>query len=141
MKRNVVSAFGALALAWCLAAQTRETYKVRLSPVPVDAQLVSKITGRGSASAVLAGIKLTVNGVFEGMHSAAIAAQLHEGKVTGIRGPMIHELTVSKGTGGQLSGSVDLTPSELEALHKGRLYVLVTSEDAPDGNLWGWLLK
>jgi CHRD domain-containing protein len=133
--------FGALGLAWTLAAQTQETYKARLSPVPVDAQSVSTITGHGSASAVIAGTKLTVSGIFDGMHSAAIAAHLHQGKVTGIRGPVIHELTVSKATAGQLSGSVELTAPEVEALRKGLLYILVTSTGASEGNLWGWLLK
>jgi hypothetical protein len=75
------------------------------------------------------------------MHSAAIAAHLHQGKVTGIRGPVVHELTVSKGDGGQLSGSTELTASQVEALRKGLLYILVTSAGAPEGNLWGWLLK
>jgi hypothetical protein len=42
---------------------------------------------------------------------------------------------------GNLSGSVDLTPPEVEALRKGLLYVVVHSTGAPDGNLWGWLLK
>lgn len=132
-------AFGAFGLASTLAAQ--ETYKARLSPVPVDARLVSTITGHGTASAVLAGTKLTVNGMFHGMHSAAIAASLHEGKVTGIRGPATHEMKVSQATDGQLSGSVELTRPEVEALRKGLLYILVTSTDAPEGNLWGWLLK
>ena len=34
----------------------------------------------------------------------------------------------------------DLTPIQLADLEKGRLYVQVHSEKAPDGNLWGWLL-
>ena len=58
------------------------------------------ITGHGSVSAVLAGTKLTVTGTFEGMHSAATAAHLHQSKTTGVRGVVIHELTVSKAMGG-----------------------------------------
>jgi hypothetical protein len=42
---------------------------------------------------------------------------------------------------GTVSGSVDLTPPQADALRKGLLYVVVYSEGAPDGNLRGWLLK
>ena len=41
---------------------------------------------------------------------------------------------------GTLSGSFDLTPLQIADLEKGRLYVQVHSEKAPDGNLWGWLM-
>lgn len=132
---------GVLAAVSILAAQTQQTFKTRLSPVPIDAQLAPVITGHGSVSAILNGNKLTVSGTFEGMHSPATAAHLHESKTTGVRGVMIHELTVSKAMSGDVSGSVDLTPAEVEALRKGLLYVMVHSEGAPDGNLWGWLLK
>jgi hypothetical protein len=134
-------ALAAVVLAWTLAAQGQETFKARLSPVPIDAQLAPIVTGHGSVSAVLAGTKLTVTGSFAGLHSSAIAAHLHQSKVTGIRGVVIHELTVTKAMSGNLSGSVDLTPAEVEALRKGMIYVQIHSEGAPDGNLWGWLLK
>jgi hypothetical protein len=139
MKRCVAVAF--LALAASLAAQAQETFKTRLSPVPIDAQLAPVVTGSGSVSAVLAGNKLTITGTFDGMHSAATAAHLYESKMTGVRGVMIHEITVAKAMGGTVSGSVDLTQPEVEALRKGLLYVVVHSAGAPDGNLWGWLLK
>ena len=140
MKRClVVAALALLAVAGMLAAQ--ETFKTRLAPVPIDAQLAPVITGHGSASAALAGNKLTITGTFEGMHSPATAAHLHESKMTGVRGVEIHELTVSKSAAGNVSGSVELTPAEVTALRKGLLYIVVHSEGAPDGNLWGWLLK
>jgi len=49
--------------------------------------------------------------------------------------------TVTKAMSGSISGSVDLTPAEAEALRKGMIYVQIHSEGAPDGNLRGWLLK
>jgi hypothetical protein len=137
MKRSL----GAMFIVWNLAAQAPETFKTRLSPVPIDAQLAPVVTGQGSVSAVLAGTKLTVTGTFDGMHSAATAAGLFQSKMTGVRGTSIHELTVAKAMGGNVSGSVDLTPPQVEALRKGLLYVVVNSAGAPDGNLWGWLLK
>src|SRR5579863_9966143 len=136
-----LTALLAIAFVLTLAAQTQETLKARLSPVPIDAQLAPVITGHGSVSAVLAGTKLTVSGTFEGMRSAATAADLRESKTTGVRGAVIHELTVSKDMAGNISGSVELTPAEVDALRRGLLYVVVRSAGAPDGNLWGWLLK
>jgi hypothetical protein len=141
MKRCLIAGFAALLVVCALVAQTQETFKARLSPVAVDTQLVSVITGHGAVSAVLVGAKLTVTGTFDGMHSAATVAHLHQSKATGLPGPVVHELTVSKGMGGTISGSADLTPAEVEALHKGLLYVMVHSTVAPDGNLWGWRLK
>lgn len=139
MKRYL--AIAALMVTWALAAYGQETFKTRLSPVPIDAQLARTVTGHGSVSALLSGAKLTITGSFEGMHSAATVAHLHESKVTGVPGAVIHDLNVTKAMNGSLSGSVELTPAEVEALRKGDLYVQIHSEGAPDGNLWGWLLK
>ena len=68
---------------------------------------------------------------------------MHKGPVRGTRGPVAFELTVSKaadGTSGTLTGTLELTTIQLADLEKGRLYVQVHSEKAPEGNLWGWLL-
>jgi len=137
--RFLGAALGVTAVVLSLAAQ--DTFKTRLSPVPIDAQLAPTITGHGSVLAVLAGDKLTVSGTFEDMRSAATAAHLNQSKMTGVRGLAVHELTVTKAMAGNVSGSVDLTPAEVDALRKGMLYVVVSSAGAPDGNLWGWLLK
>src|ERR1700680_1889079 len=99
MKRCLTAGFVALVVVCALVAQTQETFKARLSPGAVDTQLVSVITGHGAVSAVLAGTKLTVTGTCEGMHSAATVAHVHQSKATGVPGPAIHELTVSKGMG------------------------------------------
>ena len=139
MTARVLASF-ALTL-FALSAQTQQTFKARLSPVPIDAQLAPVITGHGAASAVLAGSKLTVSGTFEGMRSNATVAQLHESKTTGVPGSTIYDLTVSPAAAGSLSGSADLTPSQVQALRKGLLYIVICSTGAPDGNLWGWLLK
>jgi hypothetical protein len=40
-----------------------------------------------------------------------------------------------------VSATLDLTPQQIESLKKGRLYLQIDSEKAPDGNLWGWLLR
>ena len=121
-------------------AQNGPSFKARLSTVPVDATMLPTVTGSGSLKAVLAGTKLTISGSFEGLRSPAIHASIHIGPQRGIRGPAVHDLNVTKDKAGGLSGSVDLTASEVQDLKSGRLYVQIDSERAPEGNLWGWVL-
>ena len=128
-------------MAALFASQGEETLKARLSPVPIDLAMRTSITGTGSVSATLAGVKLTVKGSFEGLRSPAISARLHQGRVMGIRGPAVFDLTVSKATSGSVTGSFDLSAEQVESLKKGRLYIQIDSEKAPEGNLWGWLLS
>ena len=125
-----------------LTAQQPKTFRGRLSPVPIDVAMQATIAGSGSVSAVLTGTKLVVTGAFDGLKSPATIAQIHKGPVRGVRGPNVFDLTVAKtdATSGTLSGSFDLTPIQIADLEKGRLYVQLHSEKAPDGNLWGWLL-
>jgi hypothetical protein len=131
----------ALALAAGLIAQTGETYKARLSAVAADARTRPQLAGLGSASAVLSGSKLSITGSFDGLLSPAIMAQLRAGVAAGVRGPVIEELTISKAVSGMISGSADLTPEQIETLQKGGFYVQIFSQKAPDGVLWGWLLR
>ena len=122
-------------------AESAESFKARLSTVPVDATMLSTVAGSGSLKAVLTGNKLTVTGSFQGLRSPAIRASIHIGPQKGIRGPAVYEVTVTKDKAGNIGGSVDLTPSEVDDLRNGRVYVQIDSERAPDGNLWGWLLR
>ena len=119
-----------------------ETFKARLSPVPIDVTMMSTVAGSGSLTATLSGKQLTITGTFEGLRSPATTAQLHRG-IKGIRGPVILDLDlmISKAVKGTLSGSVELTSDQIADLRNGRLYVQIQSERAPDGNLWGWLLR
>jgi CHRD domain-containing protein len=121
-------------------AQSQEKYKVRLSTVPMDGGMREAVAGSGSAVAVLAGTKLTINGTFQGLRSPATGAHLHRGAATGVRGAPVADLTVSKAINGTITGSIDLTPEQMQGLKRGQLYVQISSEKAPDGNLWGWLL-
>jgi hypothetical protein len=122
------------------AAQNQEKYKVRLSTVPMDGGMREAVAGTGSASAVLMGTKLTITGTFQGLRSPATVARVHGGAARGVRGPALAELTVSKAVNGTISGSLDLTREQLQSLQNGKLYLQISSEKAPDGNLWGWLL-
>jgi hypothetical protein len=138
MKQSLVFALCLGALA--AQAQSPSVFHVRLTTVPMDATMRATVAGAGTATATLAGSKLTVAGKFEGLKSPATTAQIHEGVATGVRGPVLLDINASHMTDGTLSGSVELNASQVEALRKGRLYVQIQSEKAPDGNLWGWLL-
>ena len=123
-----------------VSGQGPKTFKARLSPVPIDLTMQATVAGKGSLTATLVGAKLSVTGTFEGLRSPATTAHVHKGPVAGVRGPSVFDLVVSKGTSGNITGSIDLTPAQITDLEKGRLYVQLQSEKAPDGNLWGWLM-
>src|SRR5262245_26391539 len=83
-----------------LRGQSTRNFKVRLSPVPVDIAMMANISGSGSATAVLTGDKLTINGTFEGMKSNVTIAQVHKGPVAGVRGPVVFDVAVTGTTSG-----------------------------------------
>ena len=137
----VVAGIGIGALAVPVLAQSSETFKARLSAMPADARTRASLAGSGSVSAALTGTKLAINGSFAGLLSEATTASLHSSVGAGVRGPAIGDLTISKATSGTVTGSIELTPQQLGSLRKGGLYLEIHSEKAPDGVLWGWLLK
>jgi hypothetical protein len=128
-----------------LIAQGTEKFTARLGWVPTAGPNDrANVTGKGSATGTLSGRKLAITGTFEGLAAPATIARLHQGIAKGARGAAIADLTVSKGAIGNLTGSVDLTAAQVEALRQGKLYIQLHSEKgvAPDGsNLWGWFLK
>jgi hypothetical protein len=109
--------------------------------VAATGQTRAEVSGIGTASAVLAGARLTITGTFEGLRTPATVARLHNGVVLGGRGPAIRDLTVTKATSGSVSASIDLTAQEIDSLRKGKLYIQIHSEKPPDGTLWGWLTR
>ena len=138
MRRIVAVALLALVSTPFLEAQSAKTYKTRLAPVPVPA-FNPAIVGTGTVTATLTGTKLAIAGTFDKLSTPATLAQVHKSPKPGIRGPVLFELTVTKGTSGSIGGSFDLTPAQAQELAQGRYYVQLHSEKAPDGNLWGWL--
>jgi hypothetical protein len=120
-----------------------EKYQIALRPAArTDATRLAAV-GEGTADVTLDGNKLTINGKFGGMASAATDAHLCIGE--GIETPGTcdaADLTVTKDSGGALSGTITLNSAQLAALPAGQLYVQINSvgSPAPDGNLWGWIL-
>jgi len=128
-----------VAMGFTAQAQAPQ-YRARLSPVPLDIAMQATIAGSGSATAALKGTTLSINGTFTGLKTPATAARLHRGPKTAMRGPAIGDLIATPATSGTISGSLELTPAQAADLAAGRLYVMLHSEKAPEGNLWGWLL-
>jgi len=137
------SAAAAIVLAlWASTALSADetSFEARLSTVPIDPATAATVTGLGEARATLDGSTLVVSGTFNGLQGPATAARLHLGTHTGVRGDAFADLVVTDSTTGSISGSVELSPEQLDALRSGRVYIQLYSEAAPDGNLWGWLL-
>jgi len=128
-----------LALTSFAYAQKPQTFKARLSPMPVDATNHPATTGVGAVTGVLTGMKLSVSGTFSGLQAPATIAQIHVGP-RGIPGPAALDLTVTKATSGTLGGELTLTSAQVDHLMRGRLYIQIHSEKAPEGNLRGWLM-
>jgi hypothetical protein len=131
------AAVGLICLAYSVTAQ--ETYKARLSALPGDAKTVKDMAGIGSATAMLAGTKLTINATFDGLKTNATKAELRNGVLAGVRGPAIGDLTITKAMRGTVTGIIELTAPQIDHLKKGGLYVQIYSEKPTDGTLWGWL--
>ena len=139
--RRTLAVAALLCFTLSAAAQNEEKFKIRLTPVPLDGVMRATVAGAGAGSATLAGSKLTVTASFEGMPSAATTAKIHRGVATGVRGSSFLDLTVTRAAKGTISGAFDLAPDQVDSLKKGKLYIQISSEKAPDGTLWGWILK
>lgn len=136
-------AFFFFTVAWedVAHAQGAAMFTVRLSPLPVDGPpMMATIAGLGAATASLVGTRLSIQGTFQGLKSPATQLKLYRG-LRGLRGSAVLDLPPpSHAVAGKFSVSVDLSASQVEDLHRSRLYLQLHSEKAPDGNLWGWLL-
>jgi alcohol dehydrogenase (cytochrome c) len=119
-------------------ASAQETFRARLSPMPVNAQTVRTITGVGQVRATLQGNRLTLSGEFRGMSSPATAAELRLAPPT-MAGPVAAPLQVTTGTEGQISGTITLSAEQLTALRGESLYVRINSQGNPNGELRGWI--
>jgi hypothetical protein len=146
--------FCVLLATTAIRGQSGDKYTARLGMVPAaNAAQQANVTGKGAATATLAGTRLTVSGSFEGLPAPATAARLHQGISKGARGKAIADLTITKAASGTISGTVNLTPEQVEALKVGKIYLQVHSErgipaeqgkvqpEVDNSNLWGWFLR
>ena len=133
-------AFAALLLA-APAFAVPAGFEAELDPAPFDAaNRADVINSIGTVAATLDGSTLTVQGSFSNLASPAKGGSFRIGLAKGVPGEAIGgSLTVTHAPQGTVSGSVTLSPAQVEALNRQALYIRIDSEKAPDGNLQGWL--
>ena len=115
-----------------------KNYQTDIAPTPKSGREGPTILGHGIVLAKLDNNKFSLHGKFSGLASPATEAHLCVGLVMGATGPAIGDITVSRAPSGDISGTFTLTPDQITALKLGRLYVMLHSQSAPKGNLWGW---
>ncbi len=115
-----------------------ETFRARLSPMPTTPQTKSEITGGGEVILTLEGTTLKVTGSFAGMSSAATVAHIHNGPPAQ-PGPVIHSLTVTEASSGEISADLELTAEQLAQLKANSFYIQIHSANNPPGELRGWV--
>jgi hypothetical protein len=142
MKRLLLLSVCLVASVVALGAQNRSAaaFKARLSPLGVTGATVNTTTGVGAVTATLNGSTLVIEGNFEGLTGVATEANVRRGPKA-IPGPVVFTLEFAKASSGRVSGTLTLTPEQIDDLNAGRLYVQVHSERAPEGSIRGWLLK
>jgi hypothetical protein len=121
-----------------LPAFAAENYQTDIGPIPLDGRDRVNVRGRGSVLATLDGGRFTLHGRFAGLATPATDAHLCLANVMGGTGPAIYDVTVTQAQSGEVSGSVKLTAEQVAALKAGKIYLLLDSQKAPKGNLWGW---
>jgi len=122
------------------AASADQSFDFRLSPGPRLVGTRAESSGSGRVHAELKGNVLTLSGDYHGLLAASPAAQLMMGPLPGVRGPKLADLTITPAVNGTISGKVTLNRQAMAAFAKGGLYVEITSQPAPDGDLWGWVM-
>lgn len=115
-----------------------DNYQTDIGPTPKNGTNGASAQGRGTVLATLDKNIFTIHGKFAGLSSPATEARLHMGNVMGGTGPAIGSLKIAQAQSGEISGSFTLTPDQIAALKVGKLYVMLDSQSAPKGNLWGW---
>ena len=129
----VAAMFFAAAPAFAL-----DNYQTDIGPTPKNGNTGANAQGRGTVLATLDNNRFTLQGKFAGLSSPATQARLRIGNVMGGTGPAIGDLKVAQAQSGEISGTFTLTPDQIAALKLGKLYVILDSQSAPKGNLWGW---
>ena len=123
---------------FCVPAFAAENYQTDIGPTPKNGRQGPNVQGRGTVLATLDNNRLSLQGRFSGLSSPAIEAHLSVGNVMGGTGPAIGDLKIAQAQSGDISGTFTLTPDQVAALKGGKLYVILNSQSAPKGNLWGW---
>jgi hypothetical protein len=138
--RLALRAFAAaiICTAICAPAFAIDNYQTDIGPTPKDGRQGASVQGRGTVLATLDGDAFVLHGKFAGLSSPATEAHLCMGNVMGGTGPAIGDLAIASSQAGEISGRFTLTADQVAGLKSGKLYVILDSQKAPRGNLWGW---
>jgi hypothetical protein len=123
---------------FCDPAFAADKYQTDIGPTPKNGRQGATVQGRGTVRATLDNNIFSLHGKFSGLSSPATDAHLYMGNVMGGTGPSIGDLSIAQAQSGDISGTIALTPDQVAALKSGKLYVMLNSQSAPKGNLWGW---
>ena len=134
----MISRLLAVAIIFAAAPALADNYQTDIGPTPKNGRQGASAQGRGTVLATLDKNTFTIQGKFAGLSSNATQARLHIGNVMGGTGPAIGDLKIPLAKSGDISGTFTLTPAQLAGLKVGKLYVMLDSQSAPKGNLWGW---
>ena len=134
----MISRLLAAAIIFAAAPALADNYQTDIGPTPKNGRQGANVQGRGTVLASLDKNLFTIQGKFSGLSSPATEARLHMGNVMGGTGPAIGPLKIPQAQSGEISGTFTLTPAQIAALKAGKLYVILDSQSAPKGNLWGW---
>ena len=134
---RIVSLVAAIHFA-AAPAFAADNYQTDIGPTPKNGSQGATAQGRGTVLATLDNNKFSLQGNFSGLSSPATEARLHIGNVMGGTGPAIGGLKIAQSQSGEISGTFILKPDQIAALKVGKLYVMLDSQSAPKGNLWGW---
>jgi len=136
---SLVSALLTMATMAVFAAP--EKFQAYLSPVPHNDASLDNVRGKGTVTATLDGDTVSIAGTFSGLASPATKAVLLLSDGPGIPGKtLVKELEIATDANGKVSGQMKLDPAQLAALKSGKMYLQISSQKAPEGNLWGWFL-
>ena len=136
VSRPLVAAL--LCAVFAAPAVAAEKYQTDIGPTPKNGNEAGKVQGRGTVLATLDGNKFTITGKFSGLSSSATDAHLAIGNVMGGTGASLGDLTIPQAPNGDVTGTFTLTSDQVDALKSGKIYVILNSQSAPKGNLWGW---
>ena len=136
----VLTAAAAAAVCLISPAFADDGFSFRLSPGPRLVGTRAESSGSGEVKASLTGSTLVLDGHYHGLLGVPTMARLLMGSAPGVRGPKLADLAVAQATEGAVTGKVKLNAKQLATFHKGGLYIEIDSADAPDGDLWGWVM-
>ena len=140
LKQLCLAIISAMLLLPIGAVCAQDSFSARLSPGPRLVGTRAESSGQGTVSVKLSSNVLALEGSYGGLLGTPTAARLLMGPAPGVRGLKIGDLKISSSLDGTISGNIKLGRNELAAFRKGGLYIEIDSAEAPEGDLWGWLM-